>query len=266
MNQAALVASEIRAGLEVSRVGRHLRVLDQVDSTNELALAAAADASEEHDGLVILAEWQRAGRGRLGRSWHSPRGASLLCSVALRAPVDYSMDRGLVLATPIAICEAIRDFIERCPAIRWPNDVTVGRRKVAGVLVESRVVPGGNRAFAVGIGLNCLQQPSHFPPELRGQATSLEMESRSAIDRTAVARALLAQLDRWLAWERLEHRAELVAAWHDWAGMQGQRVCLREQGRIYEGVAIDVDLDAGLLVELDQGGRRLFDPHTTSLV
>ena len=189
-----------------------------------------------------------------------------MCSVALRMAADRSVEASLVLAAPVAVCEAVRGCIERTPAIHWPNDVTIGSKKLAGVLVESRSVSSGIRACAVGIGLNCLQHRSHFPPELRERATSLEIESRLAIDRVAVARALLERLDHWLAAERLEDRAGLVASWHSWSDLSGQRVCLRQDGRVYEGVAIDLDLEAGLLVELDSGGRRLFDPHTTSLV
>src|SRR5690606_14956600 len=140
-----------------------------VTSTNDIALDSAGDP--EADGLAVFADFQTAGRGRHRRAWLAPRGASILCSLLLRdqagSPVGPADTAGtLTLAAAVAVCEAIRAATDITPAIKWPNDVRVAGRKLAGILIESRTIDPHTRAWVVGIGLNCYQQVGHFPSEL----------------------------------------------------------------------------------------------------
>lgn len=260
MHEHRLSESRIRIGSSLRRVGGRFIVLEETPSTNDVAL------TDGGDGTVVLAEWQSAGRGRLGRRWESPRGASILCTVGIRGGRAEGYRRRLALAVPVAICQAIADVTSVLPSVRWPNDIFVRGRKVGGVLIESRPRTPESATYAIGMGINCLQHASHFPPALRNRATSLEMEAPHHVDRHEVIRALLGRLDGWLAGDAFLETPRLLAAWHEWSSIIGHRVCLMRDGAVYEGVAVEVDVDAGLVVQLDTGGRRLFDGDSTSVI
>jgi len=257
---------QIEGDLGTRRIGRRVIVLDETNSTNDAAFALAGEP--DCDGVAVFAHHQTAARGRLGRTWVSPRGASVLCSILLfesDQPDPPGVDPGtLTLAAGVATCDAVTAAATDIETtIRWPNDVYVRDRKVAGILIESRSLAGG-RAYVVGVGVNCLQHAAHFDEALRGLATSLEAESRDVISRLTVARRLLVELDQWLA-DRADPQA-LRQAWLDRAEPLGQHIHLRQAGHDYVGVTVDVDPTAGLVVQLAGGGRRVFDPATTSLV
>lgn len=261
---ATLRTADLLAGWQPRRVGSQIEILAECGSTNELAFdRAAAGAS---DGLCIFADVQTAGRGRHGRTWLAPRGAGILLSVLLIETRHAAEDPvgPLTLLTAVAACEAIRETTELTAAIKWPNDLRINRRKLAGILIESRPLRGDRRAIVVGIGLNCLQQAGHFPPELRDIVTSLEIESSHPVDRAAVARALLQRLDGWLA-ETADLNA-VHARWLEFAEPLGQRVRLQNQGVEYSGHILSVDPLGGLVVQCDHGGQAWFDPMRTRLL
>lgn len=281
---------QLQSGWTPRRVGLRIRLLDETDSTNRAALEAATEP--DADGLAVLAEYQSAGRGRLGRSWASPRGASVLCSVLLLEPFSRSGDARdelrlggrLTLTAAVAACQAVRASADITPAIRWPNDLYVGGRKCAGILIESRTLTrdaphdralaeradhpdgsaAGATAWVIGIGINCLQHHGHFPPEWRDRATSLELESSHPVDRTAVARELLRALDDWLAPSPPIQEDRVREAWLSFAEPIGRPIRLRGESGEFRGTTVDVDPAGGLIVQ-DQNGRRAwFDPLRTS--
>lgn len=258
-----LRAETIAAGLATRRVGRQIVVLPAVDSTNAYALnVLAASAGTAADGSVVFAERQTKGRGRLGRSWHCPAGAGLTFSVLLWEEARAARAAYWMAVGAVAAVRGIETATDVHAMIRWPNDVCVGERKLAGVLVEAVSSGAGPVALAAGIGINCLQQPGHFPPELAGLATSLEIESAAAIDRVTVARAVLAALDACV----FESDDAVAAAWLSHSDDLGRHVTLLHDGGTYRGRILDVHPRDGLLLQLDDGGRRLFDPATTSRV
>lgn len=280
---ALLSAERLRPARPFRRLCADIRILSEVDSTNSYLLAQA-DALP--DGAVLFAEHQTSGRGRLGRRWAAPRGSSLLLSVLFFEQPGASTAALSTLIGAVAACEAIEAATDCRPTLRWPNDVLISGRKVAGVLVETRRRGTGSPPLAVvlGIGINCLQQRGHFPPELGETATSLELESPQPIDRAAVAAALLARLDAWLSAEKSfevaaadrrdaagapgvnagAQRAPLLAAWRQRCEPPGTRIRLQHDGRMFAGTMLDVDEAGDLLVELDEGGRRLFAAATTT--
>lgn len=250
------------------RVGRRVQLFDTLPSTNvylrEHALALG-------DGAVAAAEHQTSGRGRLGRVWESPRGASVLVSLLLIEPRRSPLLELGALLGAVAACEAIESATDVAPRVRWPNDLTVRGRKLGGILAESFPVgpPAGvpsGWGLAIGIGINCLQQRGHFRGHLADKATSLEIEGARGVARAAVARELLARLDHWLARTSCEAAAwdALRAAWHSRSDDPGARITLRHDGRAYEGTVLDIDAAGDLIVQLDQGGRRCFAAATTT--
>ena len=264
MNLVLLNTAEILEGLGTTRIGRTVRVLEETASTNDVALAAA-ETDADADGLAVFAEFQTAGRGRQGRSWHAPRGASLLCSVLAIGRDDVARAGILTLTAGVAACDAVREATDVWPVLRWPNDLFVRGRKLGGVLVESRPVRDGRRAWVVGVGINCYQHANHFPPEIRDRATSLELESSHPVDRTRLARELLRELDRWLAPGEEIDAERVHRAWLERDESIGHRVRILYDGRMFEGRTLDVDPQAGLLVQLDDGVRRWFEAARTQI-
>lgn len=267
MNAGALQIDRLRTELSRiagARIGRRIEYLASTTSTNDEAWLRID--SEDADGLVVLAEHQSGGRGRFGRTWHSPRGASLLCSVALVDSSGELAGGSLCLLTAVAACDAVTACTDVALTIRWPNDLLISGRKLGGILIESRRRRDGQQAYVVGIGINCLQHRGHLAPSLGESATSLELESAQAIDRTALAVALLRELDRRLG-EPHELGAEhLRREWLARAEPMGRRVSLQHAGRLFSGTMIDVDPGALLVVRLDEGGIRPFDAATTTIV
>jgi len=291
-----MTADQLLAGWTPRRVGRRIVVLAETESTNTLALAAADEP--DADGLVILADAQTAGRGRLGATWLSPRGASVLCSVVLleekgdaalfkegekkgsgtffrdgpgsaaqkRSLPPFSLSAWLTQVSAVAVCEAICQATDVTPAIKWPNDLRIVGRKVGGILIETRLVDDRMRAWVVGVGINCLQQAGHFPPELSESATSLELATHHPVDRVAVARELLKALDRRLALELWGQTEQVHRDWLAYAEPIGQKVRLRRDGRDYAGWTVEVDPAGGLIVKLQTGQQEWFDPMRTTLL
>ena len=190
---------------ESAVVGRQVLVFEETDSTNDLAARAGEDGLAE--GLVIFAESQRAGRGTSGRRWVSPPRQNLLFSVLLR-PVDLPAARWpeLTFCAALAVAEAAERLTGQAARIKWPNDVLLAGRKVAGILLETY---RRDRAgfVVIGIGLNVLQRAEDFDPAIRARAGSLAMIAAAArVDaappkREEAAAAVLTRLgelyDRW---------------------------------------------------------------------
>ena len=198
------------------------------DSTNERARELAM-AGAPHGTLVTAGE-QTAGRGRQGRAWTAPPGSAVLMSVVLRDPNEL-----LPLAAAVAVCEAVP---ADC-AIKWPNDVWIGGRKLAGILAEGRPQEGW---AVLGIGLNVTT--AEFPGELRDTATSLRLEGVES-DTESVLGDLLAALDRRLR----DDAGELLGAWRERDALRGRPVRWRDG----EGTAAGIDDSGSLLVETGEG-------------
>jgi BirA family biotin operon repressor/biotin-[acetyl-CoA-carboxylase] ligase len=166
---------------------------DTVDSTNRLAAELARDGAAE--GTTVLAEQQTAGRGRLGRSWVSPARLNLYASVVLRPAIPPLEVPRLTLVAGVVVADAIRATAPVDARIKWPNDVLIGGRKVAGVLTELEAEAERVRFVIVGIGVNLNAGCDDFPPELQSKATSIALASGAAVDRVAFAARLLGGLD-----------------------------------------------------------------------
>ena len=248
------------------RIARQVELVPSTTSTNDWIWTAANN--DPVDGHVIFAEHQTAGRGRMGRLWHSPSGASLMFSVLLLdsddAPAPSADSLGLIAG--IATVSAIIETTGLSARIAWPNDIVIDDRKLGGILIESRMLPAGCRAYALGIGINCLQHRNHFPDDIRSRATSIDLESTRPVHRESIATALLNSLDAWLSDAAKWDTANLKSAFLELATPLGRDIKLRHEGNIYSGQVIDVDPSAALVVQLHNGTRRLFPAASTSIV
>lgn len=247
---AGIDAHLIERDLNTVRVGRHAICFTEVDSTNDTA--AAAMAQPDSDGLVVLADAQRAGRGRHGRTWQSRPGANLLLSVLLCDRAGAIPAEWLTVAAGVAVAEAVESE-GVVPEVKWPNDVLVDGAKLAGVLVERRHGPAGG-AVVLGVGVNINDHPPDG--QIDQPATDLRQCLGRSAERIDLARSLLRRLDVWVARAGQPDRAEaLNEAYQQRCGMIGRRVGIGCGGQIIRGRALAVD-PLGSLVVLDDAGAR----------
>ncbi len=268
MTMGLLQVERIKNDLRTVRVGRRIEYVETTTSTNDEAWARVA--SGDADGLVVLTEHQSAGRGRLGRKWESPRGASVLVSVVLvESELEEGTERALVggeivLRSAIAVCDAIRKCTDVPATIKWPNDLYIAGKKVGGILVESQLSATDGLVFVVGIGINCLQHAGHLQVIGDRPVTSLDLEAKHPVDRSKLVAVLLEQLDARFA--SLGNGADARQAWLDRAEPVGRPVRLQHGGQVLTGSVIDIDPAAALVVQLDEGGVRAFDASTTTML
>lgn len=227
-----------------------LIALDEVDSTSTMAKRlCAADALH---GTLVWALRQTAGRGRLGRTWISPPG-NLYLSLILRPDADAARAAGLAFAAAVAVAEAVEDLLANGAPVRckWPNDVLVGGRKIAGILLESATTAGGLLEWVViGIGLNVASHPPDS--ETMYPATSLEAEGAVGVGVEQALSVLCRCLDRRLRCWADEGFAAIRAAWLDRAHALGERIAIRCGEEALSGIFRALDEDGALI--LDHGG------------
>jgi BirA family transcriptional regulator, biotin operon repressor / biotin---[acetyl-CoA-carboxylase] ligase len=197
-----------------------LRAYRAVESTQGVARVWAHEDAPE--GALVLADYQTAGRGQHGRSWRAPAGTSLLFSIILRPRVPVARWPQIPLAAGCAVAEGLEAATPVSVRLKWPNDVLVAGRKLAGVLTEG--VAGGRPAVALGIGVNVSQRATDWPPGLAGTATSLA-ELGAPVAREALLGAILARLDVWYRVLQDEGFEPVRAAWRR-RGVLGGRVTL----------------------------------------
>lgn len=242
--RAALTDEAIAAHLTTAALGRALHVFPELDSTNVTARELAA-AGAAH-GTVVIADAQRQGRGRLGRSWASPPGLNLYLSVVLRGELPIERVAQISLLAGVATCETVREW---CAAeIKWPNDVLADGRKVAGLLAEM-ATSGTDPVVVLGIGVNLNATLDDFPPELRDKAGSLRLAGGAAVDRARFVGRLLSALElRYEQWRR-DGFAPIAAAWRVLAPCLGQSIRVLEPGdSVVEGTVVDIDGDGALRI------------------
>jgi len=251
LKEEPLRPAAIRRRLNTRRIGHTIAHFDVLPSTNRLARELAQAGVEE--GTVVIAEEQTEGRGRHGRTWISPAHRGLWFSVVLRPDLPGPVKPLLGFAAALAVVEAGRRCAGLGLAVKWPNDVYGGGKKLAGILLES-VTTGAEQAVIVGIGVNVNSTSLDFPEELRRRVTSLRELARGRVDRAAVLCALLEGLER--RYDELAHRGAklLLREWRRLDLCLGRRVEVKSFGESYLAEALAVDADGSLLVR-DREGR-----------
>lgn len=269
-----LDVDKIKTNLKTKRIGGKILVYDSTSSTNDIASEYARN--KRNDGLVVFAEEQTAGRGRAANKWLSGRADSILCSIVLRdespGPIENKLNAELLSLTfAVAVAEAIGKPGRGRAKIKWPNDIMLNGKKVAGILLESKSLliskskmeNRKSKIYIVGIGINCHQRKDSFPDELRSAATSMDIESGAVTDRISLAKRLLSSLDHWL--EVAANDGEnIIGRWCELSIQLSHRVTLIFNGAKFTGHCIGVDPEQGLILQLDTGGVRMFDAaHST---
>jgi BirA family biotin operon repressor/biotin-[acetyl-CoA-carboxylase] ligase len=230
---------------------RDVRWFAETDSTQHVARELARAGAAE--GTTVIAERQTAGRGRLGRSWHSPPGRNLYCSVVLRPALEPAAVPQVGLVVGLAVADAVAETTGLRPAIKWPNDVLLGGRKVAGILTEMEAEVERVHHVIAGIGVNLNLEARAFPRELRGKATSLRVATGRRIDRAAFTAGLLAALEarygRFLTGGFPSVRSE----WESYSALTGRTVVAAAPGDEVAGRVLGLDADGALRVRCPDG-------------
>lgn len=202
-----LDSSVLRSACANCLIGRKICLLDEVSSTNDVAMEWGERG--EPEGVVIFAESQTAGRGQFGRHWYSDPGQGIWCSVLLRPTFSPRFATSLTPLAVVAVASALCRIVGWKPHLKPPNDLYLSGRKVCGILTEART---GARFFAViGVGINVNQE--EFPAALEGTATSLRKEVGAPCSRTQVALAVLLELNRLYTSASVEEIQFLYKAW-----------------------------------------------------
>jgi BirA family biotin operon repressor/biotin-[acetyl-CoA-carboxylase] ligase len=248
--------SRIVAALERGGTGRRLEIRGECPSTQDLAFELAGHGVP--DGSLVVADRQTKGRGRLGRTWASPAGAGLWFSAVLRPPASPPPRPPLlVAATAVAVAEALERAAGVRAEVRWPNDLLVRERKIAGILLETRDFDPARPLLVLGVGVNTGQAEEDFPAEIRAEATSIRLEKGAAPDRTALLVAILEAIDRWRGRLAAGAHGAVEEGFRERAAYVGRGVTLLDGSAPVAGVLRSVSPVDGVVLMLPDGSRRV---------
>jgi len=246
-----LLAEEIMADLLVQRIGRSLICLAETDSTNSHVRRLAAEGAEE--GLVVIADRQSAGRGRLGRRWESPSGVNLYVSILLRPQIPVQQAPQLTFLSAVAVAETLNRCYQLNARVKWPNDILVGGAKIAGLLNEMDAETEQVHFVILGIGVNLNMTKEQFPDTLLYPATSVKLETGRSVDRVEFIRQFLLTLDRYYVEFLAEEFGPIRRRWEALCDLLNASVQVDLGDRMLEGVVVGLDYDGALRLQLADG-------------
>lgn len=247
-----LTKEELASVFKGDIIGRDIIYLASAASTNDSAFEIGRDRADP-EGIVVVAEMQTKGKGRLGRSWISPAGVNLYFTVLLTPPLTPEESSILTLAVPVAVASAIRKHTELLSQIKWPNDIIIKGKKAGGVLIEIKAFTNATWLLAVGIGLNVNMSPDALPPEIRPLSTSLKMEKGESVSRSELLGEILAALEHTYKNLLNGNKRDLINEWLRLNCTIGNRVSVRNQERTISGIADSINERGELVVRLFTG-------------
>jgi len=248
-----LLPSEINPTLRTKWMGKKIHYFNTIDSTNSTAYQLALQGAKE--GEVVVGESQEKGRGRLGRQWVSPPFLNLYLSVILRPKIPPHQASLITLMAAVATANAIEQCTGLTPSIKWPNDLLLGKRKVAGLLNEIHSETDRIHFVILGMGVNLNMEEKEFPKEIRTKATSLKRETGRPVSRRAFVSLLLEELERRYEIFLDEGGSPLLEAWKARAQIEGKRVKVTSFGEVLTGRAVDIDSNGALILTTGDGER-----------
>ncbi len=242
-----LFALEITRGLNTKFIAKKIHYFDYLASTMDLAMQLGMQAAP--GGTLVLAESQTRGRGRLGRSWFSPKYKGIYLSLILRPGILPAASPILTLLSAISICEAIKKVVDLDAQIKWPNDVFIHNKKVSGILTEMNAEVDKVNFVVIGIGLNV----NNDKKSLIAQATSLKEQAGAPVSRVLLLQELLRRIENNYFLLGDKGSQVIIDKWRNFSFTLGRRVKVYCQNKHIEGSAVDIDNDGGLLIRKDSG-------------
>ena len=258
-----LFVEEIRQGLKTQWLGKgYIAYYTETDSTNIRARALAMAGAAE--GSIVIAETQTAGKGRRGRPWFSPSEKGIYISIIVRPAIPPSETPKLVLLSSVTVAELLRSRTSLKTEIKWPNDVLVNGKKIAGILLEVGTEMDAVDYGIVGLGLNVNIPSGSFPDDIKDSATSLLIESGKHTSRVRLVQDYLMLFEKYYEQLRSGHSDEIVATWKELTDIVGRRITLDLSGRIYSGDVTNVDDNGALMItDLMGNTHRVFSGDVT---
>ena len=248
-----LLVNEIQEGLDTRVFGKgNIVYFREIDSTNIRAKDLAAGGASE--GTVVVAEKQTKGKGRRGRSWFSPRGDGIYASLILRPAIPPGEASRITLMTAVAVAETLLSLTQLEVRIKWPNDILINGKKIAGILTEISTGMEEVDYIVVGLGINVNTPSESFPEEIRGKATSILIETGRQFSRALLIRACLRWYENYYEMFKKGGFESVMRRWRELADIGGQRIMVDVIGKKYIGEVQDVDND-GVLILKDNLGR-----------
>lgn len=243
-----LTNTEIIHNFRSNLFGKNILSFDEVKSTNDIAAQSAEKGTTE--GTLVTAESQSAGRGRLGRSWHSPPGKGIYLSIVLKPDFSPEKAPGISLVTALALARTLElsDLAEI--KIKWPNDILISGKKVAGILTELSADRAKIKHLIVGVGININHEAADFLPELRQNATSIKIALGHEINRVQFLQQFLIQFEKqYLEYQRsfLEPSLESL---RKYSSLIGHEVEINLRDEQLKGKAVDIDSEGRLVLEI----------------
>ena len=232
-------------------IGNRIHFFDEIDSTNKSAVSLAVNGAGE--GEVVIADCQTAGRGRFrDRVWHSPPGRNLYTSVILRPDIQPAYAQVLTLVAGVAVAELLSGY---CPvALKWPNDILAGGRKISGILTEMKI-KGRNIDFVVvGIGINVNMEADDFQEELLGISTSLKEQTLESVSRLELTAHLYGLLEKWYRIFIDKGFLPVRDRWMDCSDIIGKTIEVTDKGVVQKGICRGID-NKGVLLLSDEKNR-----------
>jgi BirA family transcriptional regulator, biotin operon repressor / biotin---[acetyl-CoA-carboxylase] ligase len=238
------------------RIGSEIRYFDQLDSTQRVAAELARDGAGQ--GTVVIAERQSAGRGRLGRSWHSPAGVNLYMTVILRPQMPLAEVPRLSLTAGVAAAQALETIAPGLVALKWPNDIWLRSRKAGGIISEAITdASRGLLCVLLGIGFNLNLASSDLPEELRDKATSVLIATGRECDRVQFAASLLDQLGAHYSAAEAGGFSTVRQIYERYFALSGRQVTVRDGRNAISGIVRGIDADGALILVTETGAVRI---------
>lgn len=245
-----LSAVGIKQGIKTRVIGKEIVVCDEVNSTNDIAMEKGAQGEKE--GLVVIADSQLLGKGRLGRTWISPKGVNLYLSVLLRPEFPPLQAPALTMMASVAVAAAISKTTGLDARIKWPNDILIDQKKVSGILTEMNAEEERIHYVVIGVGINVNMKKEDFPEGLRMPATSLMESLGRRVDRTELLYTLLESMDSNYEGLKTKGIMPMVQEWRRLCSTLHKRVRVSLPGEVITGVAEDITQEGGLVVRIGE--------------
>ena len=246
--------NKVELGMALSSsklIGKTFSFFDSTDSTNLRALALAKNGAPE--GAVVIADSQSEGRGRLGRKWVSPSGVNLYTSIIFRPNIPPHRAHAITLVSAVAVAETIGGLCGKKPEVKWPNDVLLDSKKVAGILTEMSSETDRVNFIVVGIGINANMTLENAPLEIKSVATSIAEKTSMPVDRVRLATALYSNLEKWYKIFIKSGLPPVLKAWKDYFMKEGKPVTVKGLTKTIKGICLGVDEEGALLLRLPSG-------------
>ncbi|MGM0845938.1 MAG: biotin--[acetyl-CoA-carboxylase] ligase [Bacillota bacterium] len=242
---------EVYPDLRTKAIGRVIEYSESVPSTQKIAHTLAQDGAQE--GTTVIADEQTEGRGRLLRSWHSPKGTGIWMSIILKPQLPPQRAPQFTLIAAVAVVQAIEEVCGLSPEIKWPNDILIDGKKVTGILTELQAEADKINSIIIGIGMNVNQKAEDFPEELKSIATSLSLEKEENISRAKLIQKVLEKLELYYDLYMEKGFTPIKLLWESYAVSIGRQITARTITASIKGKALGINEDGVLRIQDAEG-------------